>query len=111
MMLAHPSMLQPATDKVCHADRAEGPEISRHLLLLFCTSLGRTERADNHRPGGVLMRSMAVVPCAICARAGRPRCRPASTIGSAYAGALAQAQPRWTVPRKPGVRQAPPCLQ
>src|SRR6516162_3372672 len=46
-----------------------------------------------------------------CAPAGRPRCQPASTIGLAYAGLLVQAQPRGTVPREQGVRQAPPSLQ
>jgi hypothetical protein len=45
-----------------------------------------------------------------CALAGRPRCRPASSIGSACTASLAQAQRRWT-PREPGARQAPPSLQ
>src|SRR5262249_18937217 len=39
------------------------------------------------------------------------RCQPPPSAGSACAGALAQAQPRWTVLREPGVQQAPPCLR
>jgi hypothetical protein len=41
----HPNILQSAIEEVCDADRGEGPEVSRHLFLLFCTLLGRVERA------------------------------------------------------------------
>src|SRR6516225_6030033 len=46
-----------------------------------------------------------------CAPAGRLPCRSPASVGLAYAGLLVQAQPRGTVPREQGVRQAPPSLQ
>src|SRR5262249_13329525 len=68
-------------------------------------------------PGKVTSRAItcAVGTSSSCAPAGRPRCQPPSSAGSAscalWALAWPPAQPQMTARWEPEARQAPPCLQ
>src|SRR5262245_37068441 len=82
----------PGGGRTLRALRSRGPmPANRHL-----------SRPDIVRSGASRARASSA-----CAPAARLQYRPPSSAGSACAGALAQAQPRWIMPREPETRQAP----